>query len=259
MPTPEKTPPPGWFRALLEKELQPWLTLSHDQVRHLWEHYEVLLRWNERINLTSIPPGEEMVLRHYCESLFFAAHLPVAPPAMSILDMGSGAGFPGVPLAILRPDSRVTLLESHQRKAVFLRESTRGLAQYLGFGPAGGNRTRAVRLAGIPGRRCSRRAREYSPPSATGWPYAWARRFFCYSICTGRCVVRTGSVTLGRPSVVCIWRGFTWNSCTWNVEVFCFTWNVGVGFGQSHSDRKSKGRRREDYHSHQSQRLARCE
>jgi 16S rRNA (guanine527-N7)-methyltransferase len=127
VPTPEKTPPPGWFRALLEKELQPWLTLSHDQVRHLWEHYEVLLRWNERINLTSIPPGVEMVLRHYCESLFFAAHLSIAPPAMSILDMGSGAGFPGVPLAILRPDSRVTLLESHQRKAVFLRESTRGL------------------------------------------------------------------------------------------------------------------------------------
>jgi len=127
VPTPEKTPPPGWFRALLEKELQPWLTLSDDQIRQLWEHYEVLLRWNERINLTSIPPGEEMVIRHYCESLFFAAHLPVAPPATSILDMGSGAGFPGVPLAILRPDLRITLLESHQRKAVFLRESTRGL------------------------------------------------------------------------------------------------------------------------------------
>lgn len=127
MPTPEKTPPPGWFRALLEKELQPWLTLSDDQIRQLWEHYEVLLRWNERINLTSIPPGEEMVIRHFCESLFFAAHLPVAPPGTSILDMGSGAGFPGVPLAILRPDLRITLLESHQRKAVFLRESTRGL------------------------------------------------------------------------------------------------------------------------------------
>jgi len=127
VPTPENTPPPGWFRALLEKELQSWLILSDGQVRHLWEHYEVLLRWNERINLTSIPPGEEMVLRHYCESLFFAAHLPVAPPAMSILDMGSGAGFPGVPFAILRPDLRITLLESHQRKAVFLRESTRGL------------------------------------------------------------------------------------------------------------------------------------
>ena len=118
---------PRWFAELLKKELQPWLTLSDDQVRHLWEHYEILLRWNERINLTSIPPGEEMVIRHYCESLFFGAHMPVAPDAMSILDLGSGAGFPGIPMAILRPSWRITLLESHQRKAVFLRESARGL------------------------------------------------------------------------------------------------------------------------------------
>ncbi len=118
---------PRWFAELLKKELQPWLTLSEDQVRHLWEHYEILLRWNDRINLTSIPPGNEMVIRHYCESLFFGAHMPVACQTMSILDLGSGAGFPGIPIAILRPAWRITLLESHQRKAVFLRESTRRL------------------------------------------------------------------------------------------------------------------------------------
>jgi 16S rRNA (guanine527-N7)-methyltransferase len=128
VPTPEKTPPPVWFRGLLQKELQPWLSLSDDQVRQLWEHYEILLRWNERINLTSIFPGEEMVIRHYCESLFLGAHTPVISESISILDVGSGAGFPGVPLAVLRPAWRITLLESHQRKAVFLRESTRGLA-----------------------------------------------------------------------------------------------------------------------------------
>lgn len=127
MPTPEKAHSRGWFRDLLETELRPWLTLSDDQIRQLWEHYDVLLRWNERINLTSIPPGREMVIRHYCESLFFAAQLPVTPQPISILDMGSGAGFPGVPLAIFRPAWRITLLESHQRKAVFLRESTRPL------------------------------------------------------------------------------------------------------------------------------------
>ena len=127
MPTPEEMAAPRWFAELIQKELQPWLTLSEDQVRHLWEHYEVLLRWNDRINLTSIPPGEEMVIRHYCESVFFGAHMPGASEAPSILDLGSGAGFPGVPIAILRPAWRITLLESHQRKAVFLRESTRGL------------------------------------------------------------------------------------------------------------------------------------
>jgi 16S rRNA (guanine527-N7)-methyltransferase len=118
---------PRWFAELIQKELQPWLMLSEHQIRNLWEHYEVLLRWNDRINLTSIPPGEEMVIRHYCESVFFGAHMPSASEAPSILDLGSGAGFPGVPIAILRPAWKITLLESHQRKAVFLRESTRGL------------------------------------------------------------------------------------------------------------------------------------
>jgi len=127
VPTPEEMAAPRWFAELIQKELQPWLTLFEDQIRNLWEHYEVLLRWNDRINLTSIPPGEEMVIRHYCESVFFGAHMPGASGEPSILDMGSGAGFPGVPIAILRPAWRITLLESHQRKAVFLRESTRGL------------------------------------------------------------------------------------------------------------------------------------
>ena len=126
MPEPDKIPPPPWFAELLKKELRPWLTLSEDQIRRLWEHYEILLRWNERMNLTSIPAGEEMVIRHYCESLFFGAHLSVRQEAISIVDLGSGAGFPGVPLAILQPAWHVTLLESNQRKAVFLRESTRG-------------------------------------------------------------------------------------------------------------------------------------
>jgi 16S rRNA (guanine527-N7)-methyltransferase len=127
VPEPDKKPPP-WFAELLEKELRPWLALSDAQVRRLWQHYEILLRWNEKISLTSIPAGEEMVIRHYCESLFFGRHLPATSEALSVVDFGSGAGFPGVPMAILKPAWQVALLESNQRKAVFLRESTRGLA-----------------------------------------------------------------------------------------------------------------------------------
>jgi len=78
------------------------------------------------MNLTTVKPGPEMVIRHYCESLFFAAHLPAAQET-SVLDVGSGAGFPGIPMAVLKPAWRVTLIESNQRKAVFLRESTRQL------------------------------------------------------------------------------------------------------------------------------------
>src|ERR1035441_7985957 len=83
----------------------------------------MLLRWNQKLNLTSIRNREEAIQRHYGESLFLGMRLP--PGAWKIADIGSGAGFPGFPVAVLRPDCQVTLIESHQRKAVFLRESSR--------------------------------------------------------------------------------------------------------------------------------------
>jgi 16S rRNA (guanine527-N7)-methyltransferase len=103
------------------------MRLSEVQIAHLYQHYDLLLRWNKRMNLTTVKPGPEMVIRHYCESLFFAAHLPADRERLSLLDLGAGPGFPGVPIAILEPEWRITLVEAGQRKAVFLRESTRHL------------------------------------------------------------------------------------------------------------------------------------
>jgi 16S rRNA (guanine527-N7)-methyltransferase len=77
------------------------------------------------MNLTSVKDPAEIVQMHYCESLFLGTQLP--PNSLSIVDVGSGAGFPGIPLAILRPDFQVALVESNQRKSVFLRETTRQL------------------------------------------------------------------------------------------------------------------------------------
>ena len=114
-------PTPDWFAALLGPGL------SQLQIAQLYSHYELLLRWNQRMNLTTVKAGPEMVVRHYCESLFFAAHLPAAKQEISVLDVGSGAGFPGIPMAILKPEWRVILVESGQKKAVFLRESSREL------------------------------------------------------------------------------------------------------------------------------------
>lgn len=125
MPTPEQTP--AWFSELLTRELSARVTLSPDQIDQLFRHYAVLIEWNKKISLTSVEPGREMVIRHYCESLFFGAHLPAGSEALTILDIGSGAGFPGVPMAVLRPDWRLVLIESVQRKSVFLREATRHL------------------------------------------------------------------------------------------------------------------------------------
>lgn len=98
--------------------------LSPEQVACLEAHLDLLLRWNRALNLTAIRDRKEAIERHYCESLFLGSRLP--PGQLTVADVGSGAGFPGFPVAVLRPDCQVTLIESHQRKAVFLREASRG-------------------------------------------------------------------------------------------------------------------------------------
>jgi 16S rRNA (guanine527-N7)-methyltransferase len=84
-------------------------------------HYRLLEKWNRTLNLTRI----EDVERNYGESLFLGRHLPAG--RLRICDIGSGAGFPGFPVAIFRKDCEVTLIEAHQRKAVFLKEASRGI------------------------------------------------------------------------------------------------------------------------------------
>lgn len=113
------------FTEILRARMAGIIELSPGQCAALEAHYQLLMRWNQILNLTRIEKLEEAVERHYCESLFLAAHLPAG--SLRIADIGSGAGFPGLPVAIARPDCDVTLLESHQRKAVFLREASRAL------------------------------------------------------------------------------------------------------------------------------------
>lgn len=95
------------------------------EIEKLFCHFDLLRRWNARLNLTAIRDEVEMVERHFCESIFLARHVP--RETRTVFDIGSGGGFPGIPLAVLRPEIRVTLIESHQRKAVFLKEATRAL------------------------------------------------------------------------------------------------------------------------------------
>jgi 16S rRNA (guanine527-N7)-methyltransferase len=111
------------FAELLRERLRGIVDLSAGQIAALEAHYKLLVRWNKTVNLTTITSLEEAVERHYCESLFLGAHLPAG--ILRVVDVGSGAGFPGFPVAILRPDCTVALVESHQRKAVFLREASR--------------------------------------------------------------------------------------------------------------------------------------
>lgn len=91
-----------------------------------FEAYLVLLvKWNARINLTAVRKPEEIVRRHFSESIFAAQQIP--KQVKTLLDFGSGAGFPGIPIAICRPKIGVTLAESQGKKAAFLREAVRTL------------------------------------------------------------------------------------------------------------------------------------
>ena len=114
------------FKALLKDEFAPFGSLSDHQAGLLQRHYELLLQWNQRINLTRITSLLDAVRYHYCESLYLAKYLPMEP--LKIVDIGSGAGFPGIPVAVLRADCTLDLVESHQRKSVFLSEVVRQLA-----------------------------------------------------------------------------------------------------------------------------------
>ena len=89
-------------------------------------YLDLLLKWNARTNLTAIRDPEEIVRRHFGESLFAGQHLDTPLPE-TLLDLGSGAGFPGLPIALLHPEIKVTLAESQNKKATFLREGVRTL------------------------------------------------------------------------------------------------------------------------------------
>ena len=107
--------------------------LSAEQLNDISMYIDLLLRWNARVNLTAIRQPEEIVTRHFGESLFAARHLLPLPQlhplitAGRLVDIGSGAGFPGLAIKIWAPDLNATLIESNQKKATFLREVIRSL------------------------------------------------------------------------------------------------------------------------------------
>ncbi len=97
--------------------------LPEKAYEQLFLYLELLTRWNARLSLTSVRESEEMIQRHLVECAYAAQHLP--RDIETLLDYGSGAGLPGIVIAIARPEIRVTLAEAHGRKASFLREAVR--------------------------------------------------------------------------------------------------------------------------------------
>ncbi len=115
--------------ALLKPYLASAEAVPAGLYAQLSEYLDLLVKWNARTNLTAIREPEEMVRRHFGESLFMGIQLGsrVVSDA-TLLDFGSGAGFPGLPIQLLHPALRVTLAESQGKKASFLREAVRTLA-----------------------------------------------------------------------------------------------------------------------------------
>ena len=116
--------------------LSPFLEepLSPLQLEQVSIYIDTLLHWNARINLTALRSPEEIVTRHFGESFFLARHLfphkhkeENARKGRRVLDIGSGAGFPGLPLKIWNPEINLTMIESNHKKATFLREVVRTL------------------------------------------------------------------------------------------------------------------------------------
>ena len=92
--------------------------LSAEQLTMFETYYAMLADWNTRLNLTAITAPEDVAKKHFLDSL---AAAPYLKPNASIVDVGTGAGFPGLPLLILRPDLKVTLMDSLQKRLVFLK------------------------------------------------------------------------------------------------------------------------------------------
>lgn len=102
--------------------LQP---LDAPQLRQFADYLALLLRWNSHLNLTAIRDSDGILSRHFVESIAAAVALPSG--LTTLLDFGSGAGLPGIPIAICRPEIAVTLAESQNKKAAFLQEAVRTL------------------------------------------------------------------------------------------------------------------------------------
>ena len=110
--------------TLLSEAGQP--PLSSSQALQFQLYLDLLQRWNSRMNLTAVRDQEGILSRHFVESIACARALPSG--TATLLDLGSGAGFPGIPIAICRPEIAVTLAESQGKKAAFLQEAVRLLS-----------------------------------------------------------------------------------------------------------------------------------
>jgi 16S rRNA (guanine527-N7)-methyltransferase len=109
--------PYRWRSRIKEGLAQAGITVTDAQCALFEKHADNLLTWNAKINLTAITDPDEMAIKHYIDSALCTKYIP---PGSRILDMGSGAGFPAIPLKITEPSYMLTLMDSVRKKVSFL-------------------------------------------------------------------------------------------------------------------------------------------
>lgn len=117
---------PEQFRAALKEK---GIELSDKQMSQFSRYYTLLVEWNKKMNLTAITEESEVYLKHFYDSLTLAFTNNFAESSFSLCDVGSGAGFPSIPLKIVFPDSQVTIVDSLNKRIIFLTT----LSQELGL------------------------------------------------------------------------------------------------------------------------------
>lgn len=108
------------MQSLIHGAQQFNLTLSEAQQQAFDQYSRELIAWNEKVNLTRIVEPEAITVKHFLDSLSIYPLLSDFPPDFSLIDVGTGAGFPGLPLKIVLPEIRLSLLESTRKKTIFL-------------------------------------------------------------------------------------------------------------------------------------------
>lgn len=108
---------PELFQATLEKE---GLSVSPEQMKQFDQYLKLLQEWNEKINLTAITEREEVYLKHFYDSLTLAHYIDFDKKELKLCDVGSGAGFPSIPLKILFPQIEISIVDSLKKRINFL-------------------------------------------------------------------------------------------------------------------------------------------
>lgn len=109
------------YKFLIEYAKSLSLDISDEQLNQFDTFYNMLIEWNEKVNLTAITEFEQVVVKHFADSIAIAAAVDIKK-FDTVIDVGTGGGFPGIPLKIMFPHLKITLLDSLNKRLVFLNE-----------------------------------------------------------------------------------------------------------------------------------------